>query len=256
MDRSQSIRRQFGAAAERYATSSYHQISPDLQHMLEASELSEAAHLLDLGTGTGHTALAFAPRVARVTGIDITDEMLDQARLLASEQGVANLCFERGDAMALEYPDGHFDGVTCRVCAHHFEDPNAAVREAARVLRPGGQMLWVDTVSPPDPAQDTYLNSIELLRDPSHVRNYSVAEWQGMFGAAGLEAPCEAQWSVPLDFEDWVQRMGTPEPERTQLRRLFDRAPDAVREVLGIRGGEEPYGFDIPVALFVAHRAS
>jgi hypothetical protein len=61
---------------------------------------------------------------------------------------------------------------------------------------------------------------------------------------------------VPLDFEDWVERMGTPEHERTQLRRLFDAVPDAVREVLRIRGGDEPYGFDIPIALFVARRPS
>jgi SAM-dependent methyltransferase len=256
MDRSESIRRQFGAAAERYAVSSYHQTSPDLLHMLEASDLSDTARVLDVGTGTGHTALAFAPRVAQVTGIDLTEAMLDQARRLAAEQGAGNVSFERADAMALGFPDAHFDAVTCRVCAHHFADPVAAVREATRVIRPGGQLLLVDTVAPPDPAQDTFLNTIELLRDPSHVRNYSVSEWEGMLRAAGLETRCEAQWSVPLDFEDWVERMGTPELERTQLRRLFDTAPDVVRDVLGLRGGDEAYGFDIPVALFVGTQKS
>jgi len=256
MDRSESIRRQFGAAAERYAVSSYHTLSPDLDHMLEASTFSGQERVLDVGTGTGHTALAFAPQVAHVTGIDLTEAMLEQARRLAREQGVSNVSFELGDAMQLALPDAHFDRVTCRVCAHHFANPQAAVHEAARVLRPGGELVLVDTVSPPDPAQDTFLNTIELLRDPSHVRNYSVVEWEAMLGAAGLTGGCVSNWSFPLDFEDWVERMRTPEHERGQLRRLFDAAPDAVRDVLNVRGGDAPYGFDIPVALFVATRPS
>jgi ubiquinone/menaquinone biosynthesis C-methylase UbiE len=249
MDRSQSIQQQFGAAAARYAASRYHQTSADLEAMLAAAASKPNLRVLDVGTGTGHTALAFAERALEVVGIDLTPAMLEQARSLAAERGAANVRFELGDAMALPFEDSCFDLVTCRVCAHHFADPQTALGEAARVLRPGGELLLVDSVSPEDPASDTYLNCIELIRDPSHVRNYSVLQWQAMLRDAGLGAEWLATYSIALDFDDWVERMGTPQRERAELRALFERAPDQVRASLGIRSAE-PYGFQIPIALF------
>ncbi len=250
MDRNQAIQRQFGAAADRYRVSRYHQDAPDLDAMLGAVALRGDERVLDIGTGTGHTALAFAPHVADVVGLDLTPAMLDQARGLAEERGVANARFERGEAEALPYPDASFDLVSCRVCAHHFRDVRAALREAARVLRPGGRVLWVDSVSPEDPAQDTFLNCIELLRDPSHVRNYGVSEWRALFAEAGLFAEHLETWPVPLDFDDWTERMRTPELARAQLRALFDDATESIREAFRVRS--EPYGFDIPIALLRA----
>jgi SAM-dependent methyltransferase len=165
--------------------------------MLEAAELRGHERVLDLGTGAGHTAVAFAPRVVEVVALDLTAPMLEQARALAAAHDLVNLRFELGDAMALPYEAGCFDLVTCRVCAHHFADPRAALREAARVMRPGGRLLLADSVSPEDPAQDTFLNCVELLRDPSHVRDYSVSQWCSILAEAGLEPEPIASWGVP-----------------------------------------------------------
>ncbi len=263
MNRFESIQSQFSATATRDTTSRYHADSPDLDAMLCAVDLRGDERVLDIGTGAGHTAVAFAPRVSEVVALDLTPAMLDEARGLASRRGVDNVRFELGDAMALPYPDDSFDLVTCRVCAHHFEDPATAVREAARVLRPGqpkkagqprkagGTLLLVDSVSPEDPAQDTFLNCIEVLRDPSHVRNHSVSQWQQMLADAGFASECLNVWRVPLEFQDWVERMRTPDLERQQLRSLFEKATDGIRSAFDLETGTR-WGFSIPIGMLRA----
>lgn len=250
MDQNETIQRQFGAAADRYRTSRYHQIAPDLDALRAEAQRLGGGRALDLGTGTGHTALAVAAHATEVVGVDLTPAMLEQARELAAERGAANVRFEVGDAAALPYADGSFDLVTCRVCAHHFVDARAALREVARVLRPGGAVLWIDSVAPEDAAQDTFLNCIERIRDPSHVRDYNVSQWRALFAEVGLAAEHRATWAVFQDFEDWTERMRTPQLARAQLRALFDDATEAVRAAFAVRG--DPYGFDIPIAFLTA----
>ena len=247
------IQQRFGAAAARYAESDYHGAGPDLAAMLEAARLRGDERVLDVGCGAGHTALRFAPRVAEVVAVDLTEAMLEQARALAAARGLANVRCERGDAHALAYPEASFDVVTCRVCAHHFARPERAVREAARVLRPGGRFVLVDSVVPDDAAQDTFLNAIEWLRDPSHVRNHAVAQWLAWMRDAGLEAEWRETFRLDLDLEAWGSRIGTPAPRVALLRELLEGAVAEVRAGLGVRGGERA-GFEIPIALFLGLR--
>jgi len=246
-----AIQRQFGAAAARYTASDYHGAGADLAAMLEAASPRAGERVLDVGCGAGHTALAFAPRVREVVGLDLTEAMLAEARALAARRRIPNLRTEQGDAMALPHADASFDLVTCRQCAHHFERPLAALREMARVLRPGGRLVLVDSVAPEEPALDTFLNAIELLRDPSHVRDHPVSHWLGLFDAAGLAAECRHRWRLAIDFDDWVLRMATPPQRVAVLRGLLADATDGVRAGLGLDSGERA-GFEIPIALFLA----
>jgi SAM-dependent methyltransferase len=240
------VRRQFGPVAAAYATSSVHVSGPDLEAMLEAARLRGDERLLDVAAGAGHTALAFAPRVASVVAVDLTEAMLATGRSLAEEQGISNATFVLGDAEHLPFPDGAFDLVTCRYAAHHFSRPAVAAREWARVLKPGGSILLADVVTPDDPATDTVLNAAEVLRDPSHVRDHTVGQWVAMLEDAGFAAEALGQWPLRLPFASWTARMRTPEPTAVQIQALFEAAPASVREALAI---EADGTFTCPVAL-------
>jgi len=97
MDRNTVIREAFGAVAGGYAVSPVHSGGPDLDAMVAAAELTGEERVLDLGCGTGHTAMAFAPRCAAVDAIDLTSQMLDAGRQMADERALANIRFREGD---------------------------------------------------------------------------------------------------------------------------------------------------------------
>src|SRR5512146_775976 len=133
VDIKQSVQRQFGAVAANYTTSAVHRGGPDLDAMLAAAAPHGDERVLDAGCGTGHTALAFAPLVAEVVGVDLTEAMLEQGRGLAAQRGLANVAFQYGDVERLPFPDATFDLVTSRYSAHHYPHPLVALREFARV---------------------------------------------------------------------------------------------------------------------------
>jgi ubiquinone/menaquinone biosynthesis C-methylase UbiE len=247
MDVKGSVEKQFAAVAANYASHPVMASGPELGRMVELGVRSGAERVLDLGCGAGHTALAFAPKVAEVVAVDLAEAMLAEGRRLARERGIGNVDFRLGDVEQLTLPDASFEVVTSRFSAHHYPAPERALAEVVRVLRPGGSFLLVDSVAPEAHGCDSFLNAIEVLRDLSHVRDHRVSEWEAMFAAAGLTPVVHQRWGLELDFDSWVERIGTPDPEISALRRLMDRSPAEVREALAI-GRPGPYDFSMPVA--------
>jgi ubiquinone/menaquinone biosynthesis C-methylase UbiE len=239
------VEQQFGAVAAHYATSAVHVDGPDLQAMLQAAPLPTTT-VLDVGCGAGHAALAFAPHAEHVVALDVTEPMLLQVQRLAAERRITNVETRRGNVEQLPFGDHSFALVTSRYSAHHYGNPQQALIEIARVLQPDGTFLLVDVVSPVDEAHDTFLNQIETLRDPSHVRNHSVTQWREMIATAGMRAELIDTWPLHLDFGAWVTRMHTPAAAVAQIKSLFDHAPHAVRNAFA---AEHNYSFTVPVAL-------
>lgn len=228
----QAVHQQFSQVAANYSTSSVHAQGEDLAEMVARAQLDGSERVLDAGCGAGHTALAFAPNVAEVVAIDLSDAMLQQCRHLASKRNIQNVDFRVGDVEKLDFADDSFDLVVSRYSAHHWPRPQQALAEFARVLRPNGRFMLSDIVSFDDFTVDTHLQAIELLRDSSHVRDHSLTHWVTMMNAAGFHAQTIYQWGQRLEFTSWVKRMQTPAQNIKMIRQLFDGAPAEVREAL------------------------
>jgi SAM-dependent methyltransferase len=211
---------QFGARASAYLTSAVHARGPDLEAIAALAKKHPGARVLDLGCGGGHVAFAVAPHVREVVAYDLSPQMLDVVARAGAERGLGNLVTREGVVERLPFEDASFDLVLSRYSAHHWRDFEAGLREAARVLKPGGAACFVDAVSPGTALLDTYFQAIELLRDCSHVRDYSRAEWHDAIARAGLVAGPASQHRVHLDFKSWVERIGTPKVQIDAIRAL------------------------------------
>jgi ubiquinone/menaquinone biosynthesis C-methylase UbiE len=187
MTREESARAIFGDRAAFYTTSTTHKDPKVLARVVELAGAGPGWRALDIGTGTGHTALAIAPHVAHVVATDITPEMLAEGERLRAERGVDNVEFAIADVHHLPYPDGSFDLVTCRRAAHHFSDINLALREMARVLKVGGRLVIDDRSVPESDFVDEMMNRLDTYHDASHVRQYRPSEWRAMLAGAGFE---------------------------------------------------------------------
>ena len=218
----------FAQHAEAYVTSAPHAYGADLDRLLELAQPSPEWMMLDVATGGGHTALKFAPYVARVTASDITPAMLDAAEKHLSSKGVRNVAFEIANAEAMPFDDESFDLVTCRTAAHHFDDAARFVDEAARVLKSGGVLLIQDHLLPEDALAARYIEAFEKLRDPSHNRAFTQSEWRGMLAETGLTVTHVEDVDKRLNFEAWADRQGVTSNTKACLSSLIELAPPPV----------------------------
>jgi ubiquinone/menaquinone biosynthesis C-methylase UbiE len=246
------VKNNFGAAAADYVTSKVHASGADLEWLVENAALNGNERVLDVATGGGHVAFALAPHAVEVVALDLTQPMLDVARKEAEARGLANISYVEGDAQALPFADASFDVVACRHAPHHFPKVQEAVRAWARVLKPGGKLLLVDSTSPEEADADAVLHEIESLRDPSHVRNHRISEWQAYLSAAGFTVSSAREWGLFLDIPSWTQRMRTPSESVATIEQLMHEATPSVRERLRFEERAGALGFTLPVALILA----
>jgi SAM-dependent methyltransferase len=224
------VKNQFSPRAEAYVTSAVHAQGEDLEHLAALVGVRPKARMLDLGCGGGHVAFRLAPYADQVTACDISEGMLRTVAAEAEKRGLCNIVTRQGAAQSLPFADETFDVVASRYSAHHWRDLPGCLRQARRVLKEGGLAVFMDTVAPDAALMDTYLQAIELLRDPSHVRDYSVGEWLRAAEEAGFQPRAVARRRVRLDFSSWVARMRTPDLHVQAIRSLLALMPEEVVE--------------------------
>lgn len=260
------IQSQFGAAAESYATSFVHAKGASLGRLIELVKPQADWRALDIATGAGHTAAAFAPHVAHVIASDLTQQMLEVSAKVAAEKGLTNFETAEADAEALPFADASFDLVSCRIAPHHFGDIDAFLSETARVLKTGGTFALVDNITPdaettPGFSDDdlstagTYYNAFEKLRDPSHARALSMQEWKTRMQSAGLDTVHEECLDKDMEFQSWAERLNASADDIVKLDSMLRDAPAAVAAFLRPRKEDGAQWFTLSEAVIIAHKA-
>ncbi len=220
---------QFGEQAQAYLHSAVHAQGSDLERLAAWLAATPDARVLDMGCGAGHASFVAANVVASVVAYDLSDRMLAVVNEAAQARNLSNITTCQGMAEYLPFGDGEFDVVISRYSAHHWHDVGRALREAKRVLKPGGTLIVIDICSPGRPTLDVFLQTIEMLRDPSHVRDYTQGEWLTQVNEAGFTVRDLRNERLALEFSSWVSRMNTPPELVEAIRLLQSKATDDVR---------------------------
>ena len=205
MSHDDAVRTRFAQNAGAFVSHTLAQVEPLRERLatflapLRGDEL-----VLDAGCGPGTLALALAPLVGAVAGVDLVPELLAEAR----KHAPLNATFHEGDATALAFEDGAFDLACSRRTIHHVGRPELAVSELARVTKLGGRVLVDDQIAPPDPLQAFELDRFERRRDPSHNRTLSDGDLRDLFAANGLALLRSQHFTQRRELDDFLARAG------------------------------------------------
>jgi SAM-dependent methyltransferase len=199
--------------ADAFRESPTHREGPDLDLLVEWCEPREGVKALDVATGGGHVARRLREAGCTVVTVDPAPGM-------------------RPDVVApaehIPFADASFDVVACRIAAHHFQDIRAALAEMARVT--ARLVVIEDNLYVDDAVEEA-----ERLRDPTHVRCYSEAEWMELLTEAGLEVEQVEHFERRPVVDDWLARVETPPRDAARVRELLgDRVDGGVLRLRSI----------------------
>jgi len=230
-----NVDKQFGEQANAYLTSAVHASGRDLVMLGERLYTASGARLLDVGCGAGHASFVAAQHVKEVVAYDLSEKMLKVVEQTAKDRGYTHLMTRQGYAESLPFADNEFDIVISRYSAHHWHDVGSALREVRRVLKPGGRAIFMDVNSPGNAVLDIWLQTVEALRDTSHVRDYSAGEWLTFFTEAGLTIGAIQHDRLELEFDSWIKRMRTPQVMVEAIHAYQHSAPHEVQRHYALR---------------------
>ena len=235
------IRESFTTQAEAFAANPWVTDEERIRRLVAAAHLSGDERVLDIATGPGYIAEAFAGAAREVVGVDLTDAMLAIAKERTKERGISNVSFRAADAQNLSFENGTFDVVVCRLALHHLQKPLQVLREMARVCRADGTVLVEDIYASEHPERSAYQDRWEILRDPSHVRTLALSELLQLFRDAGLETDAvNTADNLTPEVERWLATTKAPAERATEVRRLLEE--DRLQDLSGTRPFQDATG--------------
>lgn len=214
MKHEDTVKQSFKIQAKKFAA--YHMSKAEYtDYLIQKIGAGGKEHALEVAAGTCICGRALAPFVEDITCLDLTEEMLEQGKRLAEENGLKNIYFRTGNAEKLPYEEETFDLVITRLSFHHFINPVIPFREMQRVLKKGGKLVVWDMEATEEPLRKID-DKIEKLRDPSHTRILSREEFEEMF-EKDFWLQCEETTLVPVKLKSWMELTDTPEELQNEI---------------------------------------
>ncbi|MFD1849117.1 class I SAM-dependent methyltransferase [Oceanobacillus bengalensis] len=244
MNNKNNVKDVFSKNKEAYVTSKTHAKGSDLTLLVNWLEAQPEMQVLDIATGGGHVAKHLSPYVKTVFATDLTKEMLENTATHLTN--LNNIHYIIADAEELPFLDNSFDIITCRIAAHHFPNPEKFIKEVERVLKIKGKFLFIDNIAAEDNIHDQFVNTLEKMRDYSHVKSRKITEWQTFFHKYNLSILHQKKNKKQLPYEEWVTRTMDDEAEIEKVNKFIRNAPEHLKNYFQIAmSGERIISFTI-----------
>ncbi|RRS07876.1 class I SAM-dependent methyltransferase [Pseudoalteromonas sp. J010] len=223
-----------------------------IELLIEMSGATADDNILDIACGPGLVACEFAKVARHVTGIDLTEKMIEQALCHQKEKGLNNLSWDIGTVYQLPYDSDTFSVVVSRYSFHHLLNPDMALAEMLRVCMPGGVIVIADVALPADKSEA--FNRMERLRDPSHTEALSYDKWKQLLFNSGLKKIRRGSYKVPMELETQLNASFPNPGDDKKIRDIFLQDIDA--NCLGVEShkcGDEVH-FSYPISVYVGEK--
>jgi ubiquinone/menaquinone biosynthesis C-methylase UbiE len=235
------VRESFTTQAKAFASNPWVTNEERISRLVAAARLKGNERVLDIATGPGYIAEAFARAAREVIGVDLTAAMLAIAEERTKQRGISNVSFRIGDVQNLPFEHEQFDVVVCRLALHHMQNPGQVVRGMTRVCQLGGTVLIEDIYASEHPVRAAYQDRWEKLRDPSHVRVLPMSEHLRLFRDAGLETDGVRTFDdLCPEVERWLATTKAPPDRAGEVRRLLEE--DLRHDLSGTRPFQDATG--------------
>lgn len=227
------VRQEFTRQATAYAANPVIASQERAVQLVRMVQPQTQDRVLEVATGPGYVAMAFAEHCREVIGVDLTAAPLAIAEKTRQQRSLTNVRFETANARQLPFAAGEFDVVVCRFALHHFQEPQQVLQEMVRVCREGGTVAIEDMVVSEHRARAAFHNRLEVLRDPSHTAALPLSQLLHMYASAGVEVEHVHSDIFPQLLEQWLQNAQTPAVHAVQVRQMIEQ--DAAQDCSGLQ---------------------